>query len=397
MSYTFLRDLVVESSVECYLGMFQCAPSSWKSIAGNPCFSASVTACSLGSPSGMTSQHLTESHGGGSWTLSVEDSLAKTFPRLEKVRELMGADPACGGKWLGLSVKWDQEESSWKTARCLWEEALPWSSVTLPAWGLMRGGECWELMTAELLTGEKESGFWPTPNCRPEKEGIDSVERRIERGDKVQISLIASVQKAENFWPTPATWGFAAVGQIQGLIRNCESIEEAEAMAGSFAKRVRDRWPTPQVADSNKATKRWRDDHQNNLTAAVFNWPTPVKSDSQNRRPTANWNGGDLPSQVWINEGGLEDPKKPPVKLNPDWVEWLMGWPIGWSSTEPITGPIQWAWDWWDVDPANSGEIPRANSGTAGRVSRLKAIGNGQVPACAAIAYLTLSGGQANG
>lgn len=22
--------------------------------------------------------------------------------------------------------------------------------------------------------------------------------------------------------------------------------------------------------------------------------------------------------------------------LNPDWVEWLMGWPIGWTDLEPL-------------------------------------------------------------
>ena len=23
-------------------------------------------------------------------------------------------------------------------------------------------------------------------------------------------------------------------------------------------------------------------------------------------------------------------------KLNPDWVEWLMGWPIGWTELKPL-------------------------------------------------------------
>ena len=23
-------------------------------------------------------------------------------------------------------------------------------------------------------------------------------------------------------------------------------------------------------------------------------------------------------------------------QLNPDWVEWLMGWPIGWTASEPL-------------------------------------------------------------
>ena len=44
-------------------------------------------------------------------------------------------------------------------------------------------------------------------------------------------------------------------------------------------------WPTPTVQDSNKATKKLRDNHQNNLTAIVFNQqlPTPTSRD---------WKGG---------------------------------------------------------------------------------------------------------
>jgi hypothetical protein len=41
-------------------------------------------------------------------------------------------------------------------------------------------------------------------------------------------------------------------------------------------------WPTPTVQDSNKATKKIRVGHQNNLTAIVFNaetLPTPTSRD----------------------------------------------------------------------------------------------------------------------
>jgi len=65
-------------------------------------------------------------------------------------------------------------------------------------------------------------------------------------------------------------------------------------------------------------------------------WPTPVKSDHQARRPSKNWAGTDLPSMVWRRNGGIENPSKPPVKLNPEWVAWLMGWPLGWTSLRPL-------------------------------------------------------------
>ena len=75
-------------------------------------------------------------------------------------------------------------------------------------------------------------------------------------------------------------------------------------------------------------------------------------------------------------------------QLSPDWVEWLMGWPIGWTSMEAIT---DLDWRDWSVDPADEDEIPRVATGIKHRVGRLKAIGNGQVPQVAAMAWRILS------
>ena len=66
-------------------------------------------------------------------------------------------------------------------------------------------------------------------------------------------------------------------------------------------------------------------------------WPTPVKSDYAARRPSKGWKGmSDLPSVVWAKNGGKENPNKPPAKLNARWVEWLMGWPQGWTKLNPL-------------------------------------------------------------
>jgi hypothetical protein len=66
-------------------------------------------------------------------------------------------------------------------------------------------------------------------------------------------------------------------------------------------------------------------------------WPTPVKSDYAARRPSKGWKGmSDLPSVVWTKNGGKENPNKPPAKLNARWVEWLMGWPQGWTKLNPL-------------------------------------------------------------
>lgn len=81
-------------------------------------------------------------------------------------------------------------------------------------------------------------------------------------------------------------------------------------------------------------------------------------------------------------------------QLNPDWTEWLMDWPIGWTDLRPM--PQETFGDWRDrvsagmwngQDPAelprdDDGYIPRLTEDRTHRADRLKAIGNGQVPLC---------------
>ena len=74
-------------------------------------------------------------------------------------------------------------------------------------------------------------------------------------------------------------------------------------------------------------------------------WPTPIKSDCQVRRPSVGWKGeSDLPSVVWRMNGGDQNPSKFPVKLNPAWTEWLMGWPLGWTNLKPLGTDKFQAW-----------------------------------------------------
>jgi hypothetical protein len=69
-------------------------------------------------------------------------------------------------------------------------------------------------------------------------------------------------------------------------------------------------------------------------TIARWNtWPTPQRRDgtprgSQGKRFTNPGRSYDLPDAV--DHRGSSGP------LNPAWVEWLMGWPIGWTDLNPL-------------------------------------------------------------
>ena len=67
------------------------------------------------------------------------------------------------------------------------------------------------------------------------------------------------------------------------------------------------------------------------------------------------------------------------AQLNPDWVEWLMGWPVGWTD---VGRDIC---DWRDLS-FEPEDISIATTRRDNRPARIKAIGNGQVPLCAAVA-----------
>lgn len=72
--------------------------------------------------------------------------------------------------------------------------------------------------------------------------------------------------------------------------------------------------------------------------------------------------------------------------LSPDWTELLIGWPKGWTALAPLGSAEMRGWgEGWEDG------TDRVLPGVPNRVQRLKAIGNGQVPQCAAEAWRLLA------
>jgi hypothetical protein len=133
-------------------------------------------------------------------------------------------------------------------------------------------------------------------------------------------------------WPTPT----ASLADKGGRITPRKGRE-----GGILIEAVSSRmFPTPCAIDSgsgrmNRSQSAGAAERPTLAMMARKNlWPTPCASASKGSSPAAltRKNGKDrsndrIDHAVMASDGG---------QLNPEWVEWLMGWPIGHTALEPL-------------------------------------------------------------
>jgi len=91
---------------------------------------------------------------------------------------------------------------------------------------------------------------------------------------------------------------------------------------GPGAAYPKQKWPTPTKSDSDGGAGRSPNCQGGmNLRTAVQRFPTPTVNDSKNNNPPSQALRNTPPLNVVV--GG---------SMNPVWVEWLMGWPLGWTD-----------------------------------------------------------------
>tara|TARA_R110002020_G_scaffold309418_2_gene525446 strand:- start:58 stop:711 length:654 start_codon:yes stop_codon:yes gene_type:complete len=145
--------------------------------------------------------------------------------------------------------------------------------------------------------------MWPTPNARQkgggEYQDPEKILARMEKGYQTNLGDLVKL------WPTPRASSRLAYHEnpTKSQIAGTHGWNLNAAVTDSLDENPNRLWPTPTVQDSNKATKQWREYHQNSLTAAVF---TKKMADPKS--------------------GG---------KLNPQWVAWLMGYPTEYLNSVP--------------------------------------------------------------
>ena len=307
MSWLYSQALVEEYLGENFLDGEQSAPLNGKPTQQAFCAPDKMTVFSRLSRFGMTFKPLTENLGQELLMLFREDFLAKTLVPQGEAQALMEKEAECGEKWRGSFVKYDPDLSLWKTHQCSLLGDLEEFLETWPQWGLMRDGECWEQRTLEQTIRGTEFGLSPN--------GVDSFHTPNTTGLDGGSNSRKALKKRMEKWPTPATkgYGHAAEGMVGNLI---EKISQ-----GVITKLEAEQMLSLPKLENHRTWKK--------------KFPTPQASDNRDR---GNMSNPSIQRRVEIGKQiSLSQSVHPTSgQLNPTWVEWLMGWPLGWTDLKPL-------------------------------------------------------------
>ncbi len=209
MSWLYSRELVVAFSAATSSDGARSALSSSSPTPQAFLPPDKMTEFSRPSRSGMTFGPLTEDLGEALLAWFLADSRVRTYQLPGMEPESMVSDQAFGEKWHESSARYDRDSSSWRTHRSLFEEDLPWSSVTLPSWGMTLDGVLWEPPTSGRPISVIVSGLWPTPSGVT--SGKNHVTGRLDewggsgnplRGTDIAAVRCASFEEWMMGWPT---------------------------------------------------------------------------------------------------------------------------------------------------------------------------------------------------
>ncbi len=216
-------------------------------------------------------------------TLLPEGFHARTCQQQESRQALTANALDSGASLPVLLARYNRDTQSWKTSQtslvATADDGLDEYSETWPRSGMTRNGTAYQLPRLALTTTEIGSGLWPTPTATA-NQGAPSMQERYTR---------------PHFWRTPASANGSQGPKSRELYEHCRKTGQSTVTLVDEVRHTPRHWPTPAASDYKGAPKNryWGSDtYRSNLREAV----------RENQ------------------ESG---------QLNPAWVEWLMGFPIG--------------------------------------------------------------------
>lgn len=232
-------------------------------------------------------------------TLFPADSPASHFPWLESKRDGM-MTATCGLKCSELSPS--LRRVGWSVRTYLASCALPLPTLcrTWSARAITSSCLILKLRLSERRTGGSASRLWATAT-------VNGNYQRPDCGDKAGMGLATAVR----LWQTPTVEDAAN----RAFRTNSRGEPKLSGQVKLF--------PMPRASDAKGSglagsASAEHDFNKGNLKGYVM-FPTPRAQCARGTGPSRVGNKADLQTVA----GG---------QLNPDWVEWLMGFPVGWTS-----------------------------------------------------------------
>lgn len=298
--------------------------------------------------SGTISRPSTADRGAASWIASLRASRAsrgvrRVFDAASKTRAGCGLQSAVSFAW------YDRAASFWKTSQGCLLEGSRRVSETWPKSGSMRSGVCFQRRSSQRRTSVSVFSSWPTPvaTVPNEAEGVETWMKRAavlaeKHGNSNGMGMPLSI--AARMWPTP----------MAGNHDRDTSKLDAEAQRRADTKRQIDlhtaarNWMTPVPSQATGAYSRDRGKkgmERLTLVGQASRWATPLHADGKSGafRSLLKQGRDNLRTQVVAFERSLlsettsrdgANTSKCIRVLNPQFVEALMGLPIGWTGLQ---------------------------------------------------------------
>lgn len=228
-------------------------------------------------------------------------------------------------------------------------------------------------MAVRVVEGQSDSdrskkrlGGWPTPSGMTESRGSE-----LSQTVRVEEGVVDAERDGDGHWrrtyPSPRVGSGGAAGGSD--LRDVVNGERPR------------NWPTPKASPSGPDFARAGREESGGddlatATEQIGLWPTPRASEWKGTGPLGSKSQEYRLDRHYL-DATVQDAEQESGPLNPDWVEWLMGFPIGWTDLE-VDEPEILEGEPWPVDP--SPRIPRMRRGVTGRKQRLMQLGNAVVP-----------------
>jgi len=155
--------------------------------------------------------------------------------------------------------------------------------------------------------------MWPTPNARDWKDSVNTVPPSVGKTRGHTLGMKVAAERLKELLPTPRA--------SAAMAEDINNIKKRGVDKGRLEERVAKLWPTPTSTTNGpgKDPNNKRGIHQGNALATAVMWSTPVQDDVHHRKQKYSQGGTALSTQA----GG---------SLNPNWVEWLMGYKAGYTD-----------------------------------------------------------------